>query len=144
VRDPRDVVLSCLQQRFGMNAAMYQFLSVESAAHYYNQVMTLGARARELYDFALRDVRYDDMVNDLEQEARSTIAFLGLDWDNEVLAYRERLQMRTINTPSDTQVVEPIYTRSLGKWRNYEAHLAPVMDILTPWVERLGYADNSE
>ncbi|WDI30334.1 tetratricopeptide repeat protein [Hyphococcus flavus] len=41
-RDPRDVVLSCYQQHFGMNAAMYQLLKFDTAAMYYDQVMSIG------------------------------------------------------------------------------------------------------
>lgn len=139
LRDPRDVVLSCVQQRFGMNAAMYQFLSLETAARYYDQVMSLGAAARERYAFDARDVRYDDVIADLESEARATIEFIGLPWDDAVLAYREQVQTRAIDTPSVNQVNEPIYTRSLGKWRSYEAHLAGVRDLLDKWAAHYQY-----
>jgi len=139
LRDPRDVVLSCVQQRFGMNAAMYQFLSLETAAQYYDQVMTLSDKARNLNAFDVRDVRYDDVVGDLEAEARATIEFVGLPWDDAVLAYREQLQARAIDTPSVSQVNEPIYTRSIGKWHHYEAHLADVRDLLDKWAAHYNY-----
>ena len=42
LRDPRDVVLSCFRRRFGMSPQMYRFLTLEGAAAYYDQVMTLG------------------------------------------------------------------------------------------------------
>lgn len=139
LRDPRDVVLSCVQQRFGMNAAMYQFLSLETATRYYDQVMTLGEKTRERYAFEVRVVRYDDVIADLEGEARATIEFIGLPWDDAVLAYREQLQARAIDTPSVSQVNEPIYTRAIGKWRHYEAHLAGVRDLLDKWAAHFHY-----
>ena len=43
-RDPRDVVLSCFRHRFKMNAPIYELLSVESAARYYDAVMQLVIR----------------------------------------------------------------------------------------------------
>jgi hypothetical protein len=140
VRDPRDVVLSCFQQRFGMNVAMYQLLGLESAARYYDSVMELAMAARAVHEFPLREVRYEDVVADLEGEARAVIHFLGLEWDEAVLAYREDARDRAINTPSVAQVVEPIYSSSRGKWRNYETRLAPVMPTLAPWVKRFAYA----
>jgi tetratricopeptide (TPR) repeat protein len=139
LRDPRDVVLSCFQQRFGMNLAMYQLLSLESAARYYDEVMSIGTKARAMADFDLREVRYESVVADLEGEARRVIDFLGLEWDERVLNYREGARARAINTPSVAQVVEPIYTRSQGKWRSYEAHLASVLPTLAPWVSRFNY-----
>jgi len=45
-RDSRDVILSCLRNRFAMNAAMFQFLSPETATDYYDAVMSLAEMAR--------------------------------------------------------------------------------------------------
>jgi hypothetical protein len=36
-------------------------------------------------------------------------------------------------------VVEPIYTRSSGRWLNYRKHLEPIFPILRPWAEKFGY-----
>ena len=67
------------------------------------------------------------------------LEFLDLEWEAAVLDYREDAKTRFINTPSDSQVVEPVYTRALGKWRNYAKHMAPVRGILDPWAERFSY-----
>ncbi len=141
LRDPRDVVLSCFQQRFGMTQAMYQFLNLESAASYYDLVMGVGARARGCYPLDLLDVRYEHVVDDLEAVTKEVIAFLGLGWDDGVLEYREATKSRRINTPSLTQVIEPIYSSAKGKWRNYEAAMAPALPKLGPWVQYFGYGD---
>lgn len=139
LRDPRDVVLSCFQQRFGMNQAMYQFLDLETAAQYYDQIMCIGMGAREVYELDLMDIRYEDVVDDLEAQARGVINFLGLPWDDGVLGYREAAQQRRINTPSIRQVTQPIYKTARHKWRNYEAAMAPVRPLLDPWAARFGY-----
>jgi len=44
-----------------------------------------------------------------------------------------------IKTASYSQVAEPIYTRSSGRWRNYRKHLEPVFPILEPWARKFGY-----
>src|SRR5205823_7949719 len=46
-RDPRDVVLSCFRRRFRMNPAMYQMLTLDGAAHFYDAVMDFAERARQ-------------------------------------------------------------------------------------------------
>ncbi len=69
MRDPRDVVLSCYQQRFVMNAAMVQFLELDRAGAYYNLVMSLMDRCSERLDLKLHQVRYEDVVGELEGTA---------------------------------------------------------------------------
>lgn len=140
LRDPRDVVLSCFQQRFTINAAMAQFLEIERAGAYYDQVMTLFELCRARLNLDLHQVRYEEVVADLESAARELCAFLGVAFDPGMLNYRETALKRDIATPSARQVIEPLYTRSIGRWRRYEEELKPVLPVLAPWVERYGYA----
>lgn len=139
LRDPRDVVLSCFQQRFGMNAAMVQFLELNTAAAYYDKVMSLGILCRERSGLAVHEVRYEDVVADLENVARGVTGFLGLPFEEAMLSPSAEALKRNINTPSVRQVVQPIYSRSVTRWKKYEAQLAPVLPVLTPWAGRLGY-----
>lgn len=140
LRDPRDVVLSCYQQRFGMNAAMVQFLDLQTAAAYYDRVMGLGLLCRERLGLDVLEVRYEDVVADLEGAARGVAAFLGLEFEPGMLEFQQAARNRTINTPSGRQVVEPIYNRSVARWKRYEAQLAPVLPVLNGWAARLGYS----
>ena len=34
---------------------------------------------------------------------------------------------------------EPLYTRARGRWQRYADQLAPVLPILAPWAEKMGY-----
>lgn len=72
----------------------------------------------------LFEVRYEDMLDDLEGTTRKALDFLGLPWNDKCLEfYKVR---RTVMTASKTQVRQPIYTGSRDHWRNYEAHLGPL------------------
>jgi len=139
LRDPRDVILSCFQQRFGMNAAMAQFLDLGSAAEYYDQVMSLLEACRARLPLKVHQVRYEDVVANLEHEARALTAFLDLPFEPSMLGYRETAIARDINTPSARQVIEPLYNRSIGRWRRYAADMAPVLPTLNRWAARYGY-----
>jgi tetratricopeptide (TPR) repeat protein len=139
LRDPRDVVLSCFQQTFDMNAAMFEFLSLENAARYYDAVMRLFSVYREKLSFPLHIVRYEDLLADFDREVGRLLGFLGLPWRESVRNYRETAKKRLINTPSASQVVRPLYTTARGKWRNYRAELEPVLPLLEPWVKAFGY-----
>ncbi|MGE0741444.1 MAG: sulfotransferase [Hyphomonadaceae bacterium] len=139
LRDPRDVILSCYQQRFGMNAAMAQFLDLNAAAAYYDAVMSLMQVCRDRLDLALHQVRYEDVVADLEGAARELVAFLEQPFEPAMLDFQKTAMARDINTPSARQVVQPLYTRSIGRWRRYAQDMAPVLPILSAWAERFGY-----
>lgn len=139
VRDPRDCVLSAFQQHFAINAAMYQFLTLESAAAYYDQVMNLARIFRRNLPLDVHEIRYESLVRDFETEVRSLIAFLGCSWSNSLLAYYETARKRTILTASRNQVINKPYSSSIGKWRNYEKFLRPVLPLLDKWAANYGY-----
>lgn len=139
LRDPRDVILSCYQQRFGMNAAMVQFLNLETATSYYDAVMGLFERSREKLGLSMHTVRYEDVVRDLEAAARGLCAFLELPFDPAMTRFDATARQREINTPSARQVIEPVYARSVGRWRGYKEELALVLPRLEAWARRLGY-----
>ncbi len=139
LRDPRDVNLSCYQQRFGMNPAMAQLLQLDTAARYYDAVMNLFEKARAKFAVALHVVRYEDTVADLESVARGLASFLGVPFEPAMLDFAATAKRRDINTPSARQVVEPLYSRSVGRWRAYAEHLAPIMPTLQRWAVHFGY-----
>ena len=139
LRDPRDVCLSCLMQEFRPNVAMVHFYTLETTARLYVGVMDLWMRYREHIGLASIETRYEDLVNDLEGSARRLLEFLGMPWDDAVLAYTDRAKERLISTPSYEAVSRPIYKSSAGRWRNYEAQLEPVREMLQPFIEAFGY-----
>jgi hypothetical protein len=85
-------------------------------------------------------VVYENVVADRESELRKLFDFLGLDWHDAVLDHQKTALGRgRIKTASYAQVVEPIYTRSAGRWQKYRKHLEPVFPVLAPWIEKFGY-----
>ena len=139
IRDPRDVVISCYQQRFGMNAAMYQLLRLDTAAAYYDAVMRLVEVCRAKLPLQIHVVRYEDVITHFERTVSHALAFLELDWSEGVRRHTETAKKRTINTPSAAQVVRPLYGSARGRWRNYAGYLKPYFPVLMPWVQALGY-----
>lgn len=139
LRDPRDCVLSCYQQRFDMNAAMYQLLKLDTAAAYYDSVMGLVRACRAKLPLDVCEIKYERVVTDFVGAVGSLLSYLGLAWDDAVLGYAETARKRVIATPSATQVVQPLYSSAKGKWRNYRRFLEPVLPTLEPWVAAFGY-----
>jgi tetratricopeptide (TPR) repeat protein len=76
----------------------------------------------------LLDVEYEESVADLEGVARRLVDWCGLDWQPGCLAFHEG--KRPVRTASVSQVRQPIYQRSLARWRHYEKSLGPLFDRL--------------
>jgi tetratricopeptide (TPR) repeat protein len=138
-RDPRDVVLSCFRRRFGMNPSMYQLLTLEGAAAYYDSVMRLSELYRELLPLPQHLLRYESLVDDFEGTARAACDFLGLRWDPALFDFAAKARSRGIWTPSAAQVARGLNREGQGAWRRYEEQMAPVLPLLEPWVRRFGY-----
>ncbi len=146
LRHPCDVVLSGFMQAFKPNPAMVQFETLASSAAFYASVMDLWRQYESVLPLSVHCIRYEDLIGDFEGETRRMLAFLGLPWDEAVRAYAERAKTKAIATPSYHQVVQPIYARSVGRWRNYRGAFAEVLPILAPSLAAFGYetGDNGE
>ena len=136
-RDPRDVVLSCFRRLFGDNEVMTEFLSLESAARYFDQVMRLARLYEERLPLALHVVRHEDVIADFDARLAEILAFLGLDWDPAVRDFATRAVYA--RTPSATQLAAGLNAKGVGAWRRYEREMRPVAPLLEPWAERFGY-----
>lgn len=139
-RHPFDVVLSCYVSNFRLNHAMRSFIDLREAALTYDAVLSAWTAARGALDLAVHTVRYERLVANTEGEVRAALDFIGAAYDpaliDTVAAAKDRGRIRTA---SYAQVAEPIYRRSVARWERYREQLAPVREILAPWVERFGY-----
>ena len=81
LRDPRDVCLSCFMQSLPLNQGSSAYLSLESTVEEYVAMMTLRQALAPLIKNPCLEVRYEDMVDNLEPVARRTLDFLGVAWD---------------------------------------------------------------
>lgn len=135
VRHPLDVVLSVFSN--GLTHGFHCASALESAATHYALIADLIAHYRSAMPLHCHAVRYEDLVTDQEREVRAMLDFIGEPFDPAVLAFHENA--RHARTASYAQVTEKLYTRSRFRYRNYLKHLEPVIPILMPAIERLGY-----
>lgn len=140
LRHPADVVLSNFMQPYQPNAITIHFADLQSAANLYAGVMNLGLHFQRVLPLPVLRVRYEDLIADWEGEVRRLLAFAGLSWDPSMAQYRGKAQTHThINTPSYDQVVEPLYARSIDRWKQYRNPLAPIWPTLRPFLDEFGY-----
>lgn len=141
LRHPCDVILSCFIANFRLNDGMSSFLRLLTAAELYDLSFRYYEHVQQLMPMPTHTVVYENVVADRERELRSLFDFLDLDWHDAVLDHQTTaLNRGRIKTASYSQVVEPIYKRSAGRWQNYRKHLEPVLPVLAPWVEKFGYS----
>jgi hypothetical protein len=138
-RDPRDVVLSCFRHRFRMNAPMYELLSIEGAARYYEAVMQFLIRAMTLLKLDACLVRHEDVVTGFAREMKRICRFLNIEWVPAMGDFALRTRDRAVLTPSTAQLARGLRTEGVGQWRRYRTQLAPVKDRLEPWCKRFYY-----
>ncbi len=139
LRDPRDVCLSCYMQRFKMNDAMVSFLDLSETVRSYRAVMELWLHYRGALTLSWMEYRYEDLVEAFEATLREVLRFIGLEWCAEMDRYRELAKAETIRTPSYRDVTSEVYDRAVGRWRAYEAQIAPQFEALAPLVSAFGY-----
>jgi tetratricopeptide (TPR) repeat protein len=140
LRDPRDVCLSCFMQSLSPNPVSSAFLSLEGTVTQYLSVMgfwrTLLPRLRNPF----LEVRYEELVDDLEGTSRKVLGFLEIPWDERVLRFDEHARSKSLGSPSYAEVIKPVSKRAVGRWQNYRRHLEPYLAKLEPMLKALGYA----
>ena len=140
LRHPCDCVLSCFMQNFKLNDAMANFLSLDDAAYLYDSVMNLWTQYTSIFSINYYEIKYENVVENLESTVRSILNFLELPWDNSVLEYLKTAKKRDrIATPSYTQVIKPIYSHASGRWKRYIKKTSNVYSILEPWIKKFNY-----
>ena len=140
-RHPFDVVFSCFMANFQLNLAMRSFTTLDEAARTYDAVFRAWERGKALFPVDYHAIRYERLVEDARAELEPLAEWLGLAWDDRLLAHTETARQRgRVRTASYSQIGEQLYTRASGRWRAYADQLAPIMPILRPWAERMGYS----
>ncbi len=127
MRDPMDTCFSCYALRFtrgheysyDLETLGRQYLRYKKLMQHWHNVLPPGR---------ILDVRYEDNVADTEHEARRMLDYLGLPWDSACLKFHEN--SRAVHTASVTQVRKPIYSSSVARWKHFEKHLGPLLEII--------------
>ncbi len=139
-RNPYDTVLSCFQQSFEPNNAMSNFRSIESASRIYDLTMSIWLDYKEKLKMNYITSKYEDLIEDFDKHILKILNFLDVSWDENIKNYRNTANNRgKINTPSSSQVVQPLYKSSINKWKNYEKYFKNSNRYLHKWISYFKY-----
>ena len=124
-RDPMDSCLSCYFHHFNDNSYCAK---LGDLARYWHDCRRLLDHWRSVLDLQIHELVYERLVAEPEHEMHRLVEFLGLEWNEACLRFQEA--GRTALTPSADQVARPLYSSSIGRWKRYEAQIAPLRSLL--------------
>ena len=140
LRHPFDTILSCWMQNFELNAAMANMIDLNRIVELYCLAMETFKICRKKYELNVHIIKYEDLLENLKGESSSLLKFLDLNWETQMEDYRSTaLKRGRINTPSYSQVSQPIYKDAKYRWLNYKNYLDKYLDQIEPWIDEFGY-----
>jgi len=107
---------------------------VELGEHYL-QYQRLMDHWHDVLPGKVLDVQYEEVVADLEGQARRILEYCELDWETSCLQFHET--SRSVKSASSEQVRRPIYKSAVNTWRHYEQHLGALIEVLEPLLSEL-------
>lgn len=124
-RDVHDIAVSCWVTNFKQ---IRWACDQEDIANRIKNHLRVMDHWRKVLPAPMLEVEYEQTVEDLEGVARKMIEFVGLEWEPACLAFHE--SKRTVRTASLSQVRQPVYKRSVQRWKNYEEPLKQLFSII--------------
>lgn len=128
MRHPLDSCFGTYKQLFASGQPFSYNLT--ELGEYYLQYQRLMDHWKQVAPGFTLDVRYEDVVADLEGQVRRILDFCKLPFEDNCLRFHET--ERAVKTASSEQVRQPIYSSSVNLWKNYEAHLGELIQVLEP------------
>ena len=127
-------------QNFLLNHAMANFLNLNDSAKIYDLVMKLWEIYISKFSIDFHTIKYEDLISNFKGSVSNLLKFLDLSWSDEVSEFYKTSQKRgMIATPSYNQVNQPLYSKSIGRWKNYKKELIEGKQYLESWIKKYDY-----
>jgi tetratricopeptide (TPR) repeat protein len=127
MRDPMDTCFSCYALLFDGDKQAFSY-DMGMLGRYYGRYARLMAHWHAVLGDAVLPLRYEDLVQDTETQAKRVLDYLGLPWDARCLDFHRN--PRRVDTASAAQVRKPIYTSSMKRWQRFAQHLEPLSQLI--------------
>jgi len=134
-RHPLDILVSMMAH--DMTHGFDCGYRIEDAARHFASVSALTQGYRERLRLSAHIFTYERFVADQAGETDRLMAHIGLAAEPAQARFHEN--RRHAPTPSYAQVREPLHGRSIGRWQNYRAQLAPIIPLVEEAMRRGGY-----
>ncbi|MGV6814908.1 MAG: tetratricopeptide repeat-containing sulfotransferase family protein [Phycisphaerales bacterium] len=130
-RNPIDTCLSIFFQRFGPRLVYAMDLDF-CAKQYLVYTKVIEHLTNEL-GVNMHDAVYEQTTADPEGSIRAMLDHIDLPFDQACMNFHK--SKKSVHTASAAQIRQPLYTSSNERWRNYEKHIAPLIETLSPLIE---------
>ena len=119
---------------------MANLRSLRESAEIYDLSMKVWVRYSKNLKLDFTMSKYESLIDDFETHTKKIMDFLEIEWNSRMKNYRKTaLNRGKINTPSSSQVVQPLYKSSIAKWENYKAYFDDCHNFLEKWVKYFNY-----
>jgi len=137
LRDPRDVCVSYFFTLVPLNADSAPALDLASTCATTALSLRLWQHWKSIIPQRWIETRYEHLVQDPRAELSRLLATLDLPWQEDLLASHQR--DRNVRTPTYADVLQPLHTRAIGRWRHYERWLDPHLHLLQAILKDFDY-----
>jgi hypothetical protein len=128
-REPRDTCVSVYFQNFANTTANSYAYDLQDIGYFYKGYQEVMQHWQKvLPEGMLHEVSYETLVANQEHETRRLLKALGLPWDKACLDFQDLPD--DISTASVWQARQPLYDLAIDRWRHYEQHIQPLLDVL--------------
>ncbi len=124
-RNPLD---SCLSIFFHYIQDWKWSFELTELGQYFLDYQRLMSHWHNLFPGEIFTVQYEELVMGQETVSKQLIDYLGLEWDEKCLDFHNN--ERDVRTISNMQVRKPMYKNSMNRWKHYEKHLQPLIEVL--------------
>jgi len=124
-RNPLDTCISLFFHCFPHLTCSFELTELGQMYLDYQRLMS---HWQNLFPGEIFTVRYEELVVDQERVSRQLVDYLGLDWDEQCVDFHNN--DRNVLSPSNLQVRQPMFKSSMNRWKLYENHLQPLINVL--------------
>lgn len=124
-RHPMDSCLAIFKQIFTQG---YPFsYDLEELARYQIAHYKLMAHWQQVLPGIIHTISYEQLVTDISTQSKALIAYCDLPWQPQCCEFEQNTSAST--TASASQVRQPVYTSSVGKWKHFDKQLSSVQSL---------------
>jgi tetratricopeptide (TPR) repeat protein len=131
-RYPLDSCLSSYRQLFARGQSFTYDLT--EIGEYFLEYQRMMDHWHDVLPGRCLTVQYEEVVSDFENQVRRLLDYCELPWEDACIRFHET--ERPVRTASSEQVRQPVYSKSVNFWRNYEDRLAELIEVLEPALPR--------
>ena len=130
-RHPLDNAVSCYTTNL-LAAGLSYTNSLRAIAKTWVERKKMSEFWMEILSIPVMELHYESLVENQRQETKRILEFLDLPWQEDCMEFHN--SKKIARTISFDQVNQKMYTTSSGRWKNYEKHIGPVIDVVQDYI----------